>query len=334
MDCRSWDLNGFVEPALKVCRESFRILDGNTTASKHYGYSRSEWCRLSLLKLHPESEHHVVRTWMEVPQPPPRRFTHLSRSGELFRIQMRLVAASRKHPSCAVVLVQGISGSSDPCPSNAVVDEDPSDNPRGLQPPSSGNRSLLQLVKPMVAALGAVVEYRDPGTAKHQLRVARIAETIGQHLSLDQESLNGLRVASLLHDIGKLTIPAALLSKPGTLSSVENLLVQSHVQAGYEILKKIDVPLPVAQIVFQHHERLDGTGYPNHLAGDEILAESKILAVADALDAMTSHRPYRPALRIVDALEEIASGSGSLYDRRVAEICPVLHTRGLLFADA
>ncbi len=333
MDCQSWDLNGFIEPALKVCRESCRILDGNSMASNRYGYSRSEWRRLSLLSLHPVSEHHIVRAWIGSCQPPPRRFTHLSRSGEPFPIQMNLVAASQQHDSCAVVLVQSISGSSTPLPGRQSVYEDPLDDSRLLQSLSSKDCYTQQLVKPTVAALGAVVECRDPSTAHHQHRVAQIAATIGQYLSLDQDALNGLKTASLLHDIGKLTIPAALLSKPGALSSAEHLLVQSHVQAGYEILKKIDVPWPVAQIVFQHHERIDGTGYPNHLLGDEILVESRILAVADALDAMTSHRPYRPALSIAEALEEINAGSGSLYDRRIAEICLALHTRDLLFVD-
>jgi len=333
VDCRSWDLDGFIEPALKICRESCRILDGNSMASERYGYSHSEWRRLSLLALHPVSEHHIVRTWIESPQPPPHPFTHLSRAGEPFRIQMRLVAASQCHESCVVVLVQDISSSSAAFPPSEVVYKNSSDNPPGLQPPSSGNPDLLQLVKPMATAFGAVVEYRDPSTAKHQLRVARIAEIIGQHLSLDREPLNGLGIASLLHDIGKLTIPAALLSKPGALSSVENLLVQSHVQAGYEILKKIEFPWPVAQIVLQHHERLDGSGYPNHLVGEEILFEAKILAVADTIDAMNSHRPYRPALGIEKALEEIAAGSGSLYDKRIVDACLVLHAKSDLHGE-
>lgn len=340
MDCRSWDLDGFIEPALKVCRESYRILEGNKTATKRYGYSRSEWRRLSLLALHPASEHQAVRTWIDPPQKPPQRFTHLSKTGESFSIQMNIIAASQQHEPQAVVLIQDIfhkldpstafpgdKGRCEPCFDRTF------DDPDSLQSLTGSNKRLQMLLDQLITALGAVVECRDPYTADHQLRVARIAESTGQLLRLDEDAIEGLRVASLLHDIGKLTIPAELLSKPGRLSDVQSSLVHSHAQAGYEILKKIDFPWPVAQIVLQHHERLDGSGYPNHVIGSGILFESRILAVADTLDAMNSHRPYRPALGIEKALGEIAAGSGSLYDSRVVDACLALHTESRLFVD-
>ena len=202
-----------------------------------------------------------------------------------------------------------------------------------LESLTESNKRLQKLFDQLATSLGAVVKCRDPYTADHQLRVSRIAESIGQSLGLDQDTIEGLRVASLLHDIGKLTIPAELLSKPGQLSDVQKVLIHSHAEAGYEILKEIDFRWPVAQIVLQHHERLDGSGYPNHLVGEEILFEAKILAVADTIDAMNSHRPYRPALGIEKALEEIAAGRGSLYDKRIVDACLVLHAKSDLHGE-
>ncbi len=339
-DFRSWDLDGFIEPALKVCRESYRILEGNKTATKRYGYSRSEWRRLSLLALHPASEHQAVRTWIDPPQKAPQRFTHLTKTGEIFSIQMNVIAASPQHEPQAVVLIQDIShklGPSRPFPDDKVVSEvcfdRPFDDPDSLQSLTGSNKRLQMLLEQLITTLGAVVECRDPYTADHQVRVAKIAKTVGIVLCLDQDTVEGLRIAALLHDIGKLTIPAELLSKPGLLSDVQSLLVHSHAQAGHEILREVDFPWPVAQIVLQHHERLDGSGYPNHLAGDEILLESRILAVADTLDAMNSHRPYRPALGVQKAMAEITTGSGTRYDSRVVDACVALHAENRLFVD-
>jgi HD-GYP domain-containing protein (c-di-GMP phosphodiesterase class II) len=162
---------------------------------------------------------------------------------------------------------------------------------------------------------------RDPYTAGHERRVAAIAVAIGAELGFDADQLEGLQVAGQLHDIGKITIPSEILSKPGRLSAIEFQLIQGHPQASYEVLKGVAFPWPVAQIVLQHHERVNGSGYPLGLRGGEILLKARIMAVADVVEAMSSHRPYRPGLGIDRALSEIEQGSGSLYDVVVASAC-------------
>ena len=157
-------------------------------------------------------------------------------------------------------------------------------------------------------------EMRDPYTAGHERRVAEVAVAIGREMGLDANTLEGLRVAGYLHDIGKISLPAELLSKPSKLTAIEYGLIKTHAQASYDVLKGVDFPWPVAQVALQHHERIDGSGYPNGLKGDGILLEARIMAVADVIEAMSSHRPYRPGLGIDKALEEIDRGRGSSYD--------------------
>jgi PAS domain S-box-containing protein/putative nucleotidyltransferase with HDIG domain len=164
-------------------------------------------------------------------------------------------------------------------------------------------------------------EMRDPYTAGHARRVGEIAFAIGAELGFDARRQEGLRVAGYLHDIGKMTIPTEILSKPGKLSAIEFQLIQGHAQAGYDVLKDVEFPWPVAQVALQHHERIDGSGYPQGLKGDAILLDARILAVADVVEAMSSHRPYRSGLGIEKALAEIERGSGIIYDAQVAAAC-------------
>jgi PAS domain S-box-containing protein/putative nucleotidyltransferase with HDIG domain len=166
-----------------------------------------------------------------------------------------------------------------------------------------------------------LVEMRDPYTAGHEKRVAQIAVAIGTELGLDAKRIEGLRVGGYIHDIGKIIVPAEILSKPGNISPVEYLMIKAHPQAGYDILKNVDFPWPVADIAYQHHERMDGSGYPRGLKGEEILLEARIVAVADVVEAMSSHRPYRPGIALNQAIEEIERGSGSHYDPEVAAAC-------------
>ena len=164
-------------------------------------------------------------------------------------------------------------------------------------------------------------EMRDPYTVGHERRVSEIAVAIATELDLDPGRIDGIRVAGYLHDIGKISIPVEILSKPAGLSAIEYLLVQGHPLAGYNVLKDVDFPWPVADVVFQHHERLDGTGYPRGLKGDEILLETRIVSVADVIEAMASHRPYRAGLGVELALDEIKRGSGIYYDPIVVDAC-------------
>jgi putative nucleotidyltransferase with HDIG domain len=162
---------------------------------------------------------------------------------------------------------------------------------------------------------------RDPYTAGHERRVAEIAVAIGADLGFDARRQEGLRVAGYLHDVGKITIPSEILTKPGKLTAVEFKLIRGHAQAGYEVLKNVAFPWPVAEVALQHHERIDGSGYPQGLKGEAILLEARILAVADVVEAMASHRPFRAALGIEAALAAIECGRGGVYDPIVADAC-------------
>jgi putative nucleotidyltransferase with HDIG domain len=185
---------------------------------------------------------------------------------------------------------------------------------------------LRRTLEAAVSSLASAVEIRDPYIAGHQRRVAELACAIAEEMGLSQEQIDGLRMAALVHDIGKISVPAGILSKPGRLTEPEFEIIKVHPQVGYDILKGIEFPWPVAEIVLQHHERLDGSGYPQGLKGDEILLEARILGVADVVEAMSSHRPYRPAHSIDKALEEISQNRGVLYDPEVIDACLKLFT--------
>jgi response regulator RpfG family c-di-GMP phosphodiesterase len=170
-----------------------------------------------------------------------------------------------------------------------------------------------------ISAISATVEMRDPYTAGHQRRVAQLSTAIAVELGMPEQQVEGLYLASVVHDVGKVKIPAEILSKPGKLTEVERALIQQHAQAGYDILKSVDFPWPIAQFVLQHHERMDGSGYPNGLQGETIPLEARILALADVIEAMASHRPYRPSLGIEATLAEVSSQRGTLFDADVVD---------------
>jgi putative two-component system response regulator len=176
-------------------------------------------------------------------------------------------------------------------------------------------RHLLETV----SAVAAMVEMRDPYTAGHQHRVSKLATAIARELQMDETQIEGLNLAGVVHDVGKINVPAEILSKPGRLIEPEFAIIRQHPETGYEILKGIDFPWPIAMAVLQHHERLDGSGYPHGLSGDEILPEARILAVADVIEAMASHRPYRAGLGIEAALDEVESKRGTMFDAEVVD---------------
>jgi PAS domain S-box-containing protein/putative nucleotidyltransferase with HDIG domain len=181
--------------------------------------------------------------------------------------------------------------------------------------------SMKKTLNNAINTMVKIVEMRDPYTAGHQQKVAELATKIAGELKLDDTRIEQLRMASAIHDIGKMYIPSDILSKPGRLSEMEFSLIKTHAQNGYDIVRGMDFPGVVAQAVLQHHERLDGSGYPNQLKGEDTLLEAKILAVADVIEAMSSHRPYRPALGLDKALIEIEQNSGKLYDQSVVDVC-------------
>ncbi len=190
---------------------------------------------------------------------------------------------------------------------------------------------LQELMEETVNGLVSAVEKRDPYTAGHQRRVSLLANAIAEKMELEKFRSDGLRIAAIVHDIGKINVPSEILSKPGKLTNAEFDLIKTHPQAGFEILSIINFPWPVAEIVLQHQERIDGSGYPKGLKGDEIFIEARIISVADVVEAIASHRPYRPSLGIDFALEEINSKKGILYDESVVETCLALFKNNEFF---
>ena len=184
---------------------------------------------------------------------------------------------------------------------------------------------LLGAMDGITHAMSMVVETRDPYTAGHQKRVAVIACAIGRAMELTEWDIEGIRIAGLLHDVGKLAVPAEILTKPGKINATEFSIIKSHSQVSYDILELIEFPWPVKKAILQHHERLDGSGYPDGLSGDDIIIEARILGVADVVEAISSHRPYRPALGLEFAMREIIKQRGILFDPRVVDACLKLY---------
>ena len=183
---------------------------------------------------------------------------------------------------------------------------------------------LSEALLGIINAMSVTVEKRDPYTAGHQVRVAKLSRAIAEEMNLPKPTVEGTYLAGIIHDIGKISVPAEVLSKPSSLLEEEFSLIKKHSQTGYDILKTIKFLWPIPDIVLQHHERLDGSGYPQGLAGDDILVEARILAVADTVESMASHRPYRPELGLEIALEEIMQKRGKLYDEAVVDACITL----------
>lgn len=180
---------------------------------------------------------------------------------------------------------------------------------------------LRQSLEETVDALASAQEIRDPYTSGHQKRVTELACAMAKEMGLSEEKIDGLRLAGLIHDVGKIRVPGEILTNPGRLTELDFNVIETHPKVGYEILKTIEFPYPVAKIVLQHHERLNGTGYPAGLKGNKILIEARIIAVADVVEAMASHRPYRPALGLNKAKEEISKNKGTLYDPDAVNAC-------------
>jgi PAS domain S-box-containing protein len=201
-------------------------------------------------------------------------------------------------------------------------------------------QELQQMMERLAEAMGstvqvmvALVETRDPYTAIHQVRSTNLACAIAAEMGLDRERINGIRMAGSIHDVGKLSIPVEILTKPKRLTNLEEVLVKTHPRKGYEILMNLESSWPLAEIVHQHHERMDGSGYPRNLQGNDILAEARIIAVSDVVEAMASHRPYRPSLGLEPALREIVNNRGKLYDADVVDVClKLFRSNGYLFS--
>lgn len=193
------------------------------------------------------------------------------------------------------------------------------------------DKKTESLLSGVIYALSLTIDYKDPYTAGHQQRVASLACEICKELDYCKEELIGIRIAGQLHDIGKIGVSTDILSKPGKISDAEFLVIKDHAEIGYQILQPIPFPWPIAQITYQHHERMDGSGYPNGLIGNEILLEARIISVSDVVEAISSVRAYRTTLGLKTAIEEIKNHRGTLYDHDVVDACIAVFNRGFSF---
>jgi PAS domain S-box-containing protein/putative nucleotidyltransferase with HDIG domain len=205
-----------------------------------------------------------------------------------------------------------------------AIARDISERKQAQEEAKHSTERLIRAMEHAIQAMTIIVEMRDPHTAGHQQRVTQLACAIAKQMGLSKEQISGLRLAGLIHDIGKVRVPAEILTNPNGLSEPELMMIKAHPVLGYEILRAIDFPWPVAQIVLQHHERMNGSGYPSGLSGEDIIMEARILAVADVVEAMASHRPYRASLGIDKALAEISQNKGVLYDSKAVDACLTL----------
>jgi len=202
-----------------------------------------------------------------------------------------------------------------------ILYQDITQRKQAEQQVKQGYEKLQRTMEATIYTISKIIEIRDPYTAGHQNTVSQLAVAIAQEMKLSEDKIEGIRIAALVHDIGKINIPSEILSKPSKLNNMEFSLIKNHPKVGYDILRRIDFSWPVAKIVLQHHEKIDGSGYPKGLKNNNILLEAKIIGVADVVEAMSSHRPYRPAWGIDKALEEISKNKGILYDPEVVDAC-------------
>jgi len=286
------------------------FIDANDAALKLLGYDKDEITSLNFTDLLTEGQLPLAL----------RLLVELKDTGsQLERTELRL---RRKDGSLVSVETNESVIYQDGKPSYCIgIGRDITERNKVQEELKQSYENLQKAMLGAVQAISMISEVRDPYTAGHQLQVARLASAIAAEMGLPEKKITALQMAGTLHDIGKINIPSEILSKPGRLNQIEFDLIKTHPGIGREILKSIDFPWPICRIVSQHHERLDGSGYPSSLKDDEICIEAKILAVADVVSAMSCHRPYRPALGVDQALEEIVRHRGIFYDPASVDAC-------------
>jgi len=288
--------------ATVILEENTVISMGNSQFEKLSGYSKDEienkmkWTDFVIPEdLERMKEDHIARRKAGEKPPTEYEFSFIDKKGVIKNIFLKVGIISGTVKSIA-----------------SLID---------ITESKQAEKRLKKTMDAAIDTMSNIIEAKDPYTAGHQHRVCQLATRIAQEMKLPPDKIEGIRIASLIHDLGKISLPAEILSKPTKLADIEFSLIKGHSQTGYDILKSIDFSYPIAQIVLQHHERLNGLGYPNNLKGDQILPEAKIIGVADVVEAMSSHRPYRPALGMDKALKEISQNKGILYDLKVVDVC-------------
>lgn len=285
-----------------------KFLEVNKAMEEISGYSRDELLQIDLCNLYddiqgsyPFTNEVTITDWKVT-----RELILIKKDGSKITISETVVAI--RFDSGVIQYFDGIL-------------EDITERKQAQQQIQQSLERLQKTIKEIIRAMAYIGEVRDPYTAGHQRRVAQLSLEIARLMGLNEQQYEGLTMAAFVHDIGKIIVPADILSKPGKLTKPEFDMLKDHARIGYEILKTIEFPWPIANIVLQHHERMNGSGYPSSLTGDQIIIEARILAVADVVEAMSSHRPYRPALGIEKALSEISTHKGILYDPEVVDAC-------------
>lgn len=281
--------------------KSLRFLAVNDAAVHHYGYSRHEFLSMTIVDIRPPKD--VSRLLQHVANVRERlddagQWRHVTKSGDVIDVDITshtLIYEGRRAEAVSAIDVTEVH--------------------KAEKESLAAHTRLKRAFDSTVEIFSRTVEARDPYTAGHDSKVGQLAAAIGTEMALSDAIIEGLYACGSLHDVGKLSVPADILTYPGKLTDTAHALARGHAEAGHRILKHVDCPWPVAEVARQHHERLDGTGYPNGLKGDQIILEARIVAVADVFDSMTSHRPYRPALGVENALEELSRFRGVKLDR-------------------
>jgi PAS domain S-box-containing protein/putative nucleotidyltransferase with HDIG domain len=288
--------------------EGKKFHSGNAAIYRMLGYSQEEIKKMGITDIHPEKDiPHVIEQF----EKQTRKEIAIAQSLPMKRKDGSVFYADISSAPVEISGKRYLLG----------IFRDITERKRAEEQLQKSLQQTKKVLEDVVLTLSSIVEKRDPYTAGHQHRVADLACAIAGELNLPEVQIEGIRVAGIIHDIGKINVPAEILSKTGRLSDAEFNIIKTHAQVGKEILEPINFPWPVAQVVHQHHERLNGTGYPQGLSAEKIILEAKIIAVADVVEAMASHRPYRPALGIDKALEEISNKSGILYAPQVVDAC-------------
>lgn len=297
--------------AIITVDEEERVVMWNHAASELFGYTEAEIAGQPLKLILPDSLPEMFEA--------ARKDSAAGVTGQT-SWPMELSGHSRDGRDFPVELSLGLFNAAEGPFFSAIV-RDVSERKRAEDELRQSMDKLRRITGGIVQTVALTVESRDPYTAGHQRRATDLARSIAVEMGLDQETIDCIRMAGAIHDLGKIHIPSEILSKPGPLSEIEKALIQTHSEIGYGILKEVELPWPIAQIILQHHERLDGSGYPRGLLEEEILMEARILSVADVVEAMSSHRPYRPTIGLESALSEIERNRGILYDDEVVDAC-------------